>query len=301
MQPSSRHSPVLLQTVLHALQPHSGECVLDATLGLGGHAAAFLEAIAPNGTLIGFDADAKNLSDASEHLREFSDRLTVHHCNFGEIGTVALPPLDIIFADLGLSSPHVDDPERGFSFRESSPLDLRFDQSTGVSAEELIRQSDTAVLKTIFRDFGELYQEAHRLAGALAGKTFVRTTDVTHAVEQAFGYRAKRILPQVFQSLRIAVNDELTMLDRFLVLAPLLLQMGGRIGIISFHSLEDRRVKQAFRALVTPIKNDVTGQVAIPALFEEISHKAMIASAEECADNPRARSAKFRAVRRLSF
>jgi len=169
-----------------------------------------------------------------------------------------------------------------------------------MTASELLRQSDVSAIKVILRDFGELFRDAHRLAITLAGQSFEKTTDLVHAVEQLLGYRAKRILPQIFQALRIAVNDELTMLDAFLAEAPLLLKPGGRIGMISFHSLEDRRVKQAFRALSTSVKDPVTGQVAVPASFVELSRKPMVASPEECADNPRARSAKFRVLRRVS-
>ncbi len=300
MPASSHHIPVLLSTVLASLAPQSGDSVLDATLGLGGHAEALLRATSPHGTLVGLDADAKNLASSQERLSSFDGRTTFYHCNFGKLAQLQLPPFDIILADLGLSSPHIDDPARGFTFREPAPLDLRFDSSTGMTASELLRQSDVSAIKVILRDFGELFRDAHRLAITLAGQSFEKTTDLVHAVEQLLGYRAKRILPQIFQALRIAVNDELTMLDAFLAEAPLLLKPGGRIGMISFHSLEDRRVKQAFRALSTSVKDPVTGQVAVPASFVELSRKPMVASPEECADNPRARSAKFRVLRRVS-
>ena len=299
MQSTIRHRPVLLETVLRSLVPLSGESVLDATLGLGGHAEALLEETGPDGTLIGLDADAMNLAAAQMRLSAFAGRTTFHHCNFGTIADLALAPFDIILADLGLSSPHLDDPNRGFTFREPAPLDLRFDHSSGMSASELVQQSDVSALKIILRDNGELYQEAHRLAITLAGRSFAKTTDLAQAVEGLFGFRAKRILPQIFQALRIAVNDELVMLDIFLEEAPRLLKPGGRLGIISFHSLEDRRVKQAFRALSTPFKDTLTGQVSVPASFTELSRKPMVASPEECADNPRARSAKFRVLRSL--
>ncbi len=294
-----RHLPVLLQPVLDALAPQPGETVLDATLGLGGHARELLEATGPDGWLIGLDADAVNLQEAAQRLEPFADRLSLHHANFGRIADLALPPLDIILADLGLSSPQLDDPARGFSFRHAGPLDLRFDQSSGIPASVLVHEADPAALKTIFRDYGELHKEAHRLAGALAGRHFARTTDLAAAVEDAFGYLAKRMLPQVFQALRIAVNDEMATLDAFLSAAPGLLAPGGRLGIISFHSLEDRKVKRAFRALATPVKDPLTGQVAVPASFAELFRKPIVASAEESEDNPRARSAKFRVLRRL--
>jgi 16S rRNA (cytosine1402-N4)-methyltransferase len=294
-----RHTPVLLRTALDALSPQPGENVLDVTLGLGGHARAFLEATAPHGRLIGLDADARNLADATVRLQPWRDRLELHHINFGKMATLALPPLSLIFADLGLSSPHVDDPARGFSFRQSGPLDLRFDQSTGRPASEFLQDALPADLVAVFREYGELHREAHRLAEGLAGRSFATTLSLASAVESLFGFRAKRLLPQVFQALRIAVNDELHMLDALLADAPRRLAPGGRLGIISFHSLEDRRVKQAFRSLSAPIKDPFTGTIAVPATFAEVSRRPLVASEEEIADNPRARSAKLRVLRRI--
>jgi 16S rRNA (cytosine1402-N4)-methyltransferase len=292
------HIPVLLPTVLEVLQPQEGDSVLDVTLGLGGHAEAFLQKIGPNGRLTGIDADPANLLLAEERLKPFAPAALFVHANFAQIPTLGLSPFDIIFADLGVSSPHFDDPERGFSFRFDGPLDLRYDRSIGLTAADLIRSLEDEPLAGIFCDYGELVREAGRLGRGLAGKEFATTTALRTAVEELFGYRAKQILPQVFQALRIAVNDEMGALRTFLETAPTLLKTGGRIGVLSYHSLEDRMVKQSFKDLCEPIRDDLTGQVTVPAPFELMTRKAIQATEQEIAENQRSRSVRFRAVRK---
>lgn len=292
------HIPVLEDTVLSLLAPQSGETVLDVTLGLAGHATRFLEATAPTGRLYGLDADVKNLAFATQKLSVFGDRVKLHHLNFGQIQELILPPLDILFADLGLSSPHVDDPERGFTFRADSPLDLRFDQSVGLSASEFLERSTEDDIAQIMRDFGELYQPARRIGKELAGKTFRTSTELRAVIEAVFTFKAKSMLPQIFQALRMAVNNELGVLQTLLETGPTLLSTGGRMGVISFHSLEDRMVKQAFRALITPEKDPITGKISKEASFELVTPKAVVPDAAEITANPRARSVKFRILRR---
>lgn len=294
------HVPVLLEEVLSALQPAAGERVLDVTLGLGGHASAFLRAVGPSGSLTALDADADNMMIARRRLEETGGLFELRHVNFGRIAELDLQPFDVIFADLGLSSPHLDDATRGFSFRFEGPLDLRFDRTGGKTAADLIEASDEEDLAGVFRTYGELWKEAGKLSRALTGKRWNTTTDLKNAVEQAFGFRAKQILPQVFQALRIAVNDELHALSELLRVGPALLAPGGRMGVISFHSLEDRMVKQTFRALCEPVKDEITGKVSIPAGFELLTKKALQPSDDEIAANQRARSAKFRAIRRAA-
>lgn len=293
-----RHIPVLHTTVLKVLAPAPGETVLDVTLGLGGHAQAFLSAIGPTGLLIGLDADPRNLTLAAK-LLDGKGPVKLIHANFRALDTLPLPPLDIVFADLGLSSPHVDDPTRGFTFRSEAPLDLRYDPENGRSASELIGVSTPDELFTIFSTFGEFPGSA-RLGRVLAGKSVATTTALKGIVEQVFGYRAPKLLPQVFQALRIAVNDELGALRCLLDAAPRLLSSRGRIGILSYHSLEDRLVKHAFRSLCTPEKNPETGKTVRPASFALLTPKPLTASSAEIADNPRARSVKFRAILRVS-
>jgi len=287
---------------MEILNPQAGETVLDCTVGLGGHAKAFLERIAclpkpwcrrgPKWQLIGVDADEMNLNVARKNLKEYKNVELVQG-NFRNIfsDTLSIPlhpsgmEYDIIFADLGLSSPHIDDPKRGFTYREDAPLDLRFDQSQGTRAAELIARISKEELANILFQFGEL-RESRRLADYIRASDIQTTSNLKTCVEDAVGWRAKKLLPQVFQALRIAVNDELKALEVLLREGPKLLTSGGRMGIISYHSLEDRMVKQAFRSLD-------------PSTYQILTKKPICPSEEEVKHNPRSRSAKFRAIKRL--
>lgn len=297
MFPAYAHTPVLLASVLSLLAPRKGEAVLDVTLGLGGHASAFLEGIGTTGTFIGLDADASNLEEARRRLARYPNT-AFHHGNFGELASLKFPAQDIVFADLGLSSPHVDDPERGFSFRSAGPLDLRFDRSRGLPASAWILAASLHDLMRALSEYGEL-KNVRKLAEELKAHPHETTSSVVRSAEKIYGWRAPSILPQVFQALRIAVNDELMQLDHLLTAGPALLKPGGRMGVISYHSLEDRRVKRVFRALAAPSRDERTGQDSAPAFFELLTRKALVPTAEEIAANPRARSAKFRVIRRM--
>ncbi len=298
------HTPVLHSDVLQILAPCLGETVLDCTLGLAGHAAAFLEATAPNGRLIGIDADRRNLDAAAENLRPFGNRVELHCMNFRDVTTLSSLPVDIVFADLGLSSPHVDDPERGFTFRASGPLDLRYDQSSGQTAAEFLQNASEEQITRVLQEFGEL-PRSRSLAKALhlhfrsgnPPSAGWNTGNVVACVEKVFTYRAPNVLPQVFQALRIAVNDELGALRSLLDALPMLLKPGGRCGITSYQSLEDRMVKRHFRFLATPTIDERTGQVVTAAPWELLTRKGVSASADEIGRNPRSRSARFRAIR----
>lgn len=292
-----RHQSVLHSTVLELLRPLPGETVLDATLGLGGHAASFAEAIGEGGRLIGLDADAENLALARERLAHVPCSMDLRHVNFSQLPALALPPVDILFADLGLSSPHLDDPARGFSFRNDGPLDLRFDRTRGETARELLRRIDADTLAHLLRRYGEM-KGAFRLATAIAGRDVPTTAGLRAIVEAVFGFRAPSLLPQIFQAIRIAVNDELGALETLLEAGPRLLAPGGRMGVISFHSLEDRLVKHVFRALCTPRRDALTGQISHPAAYTLLTPKPVVPSTEEISSNPRARSAKLRIIHR---
>lgn len=293
----SAHVPVLLREVLTLLAPQKGETVLDVTLGTGGHAEAFLEQIGGEGTLIGLDADMQNLARAESRLRAREGHVDCRHANFRDIAGLGLPPVDVLFADLGLSSPHVDDPGRGFTFRTEAPLDLRYDRTHGLSAAAWLAQVSEEEITRCLRLCGEL-SSARRFARALKERQPATTTAVVLVAESVYRWRAKILLPQIFQALRIAVNDELGSLDRLLVTAPSLLKPGGRMGIISYHSLEDRRVKQTFRLLVTPPKHPDTGQDLHAADFTLLTRKAVVPSDEEQHRNSRSRSAKLRVIMR---
>ncbi len=289
--------------MLAYLHPAPGETVLDATLGLGGHASVFAEAVGPKGKLIALDADESNIALARETLKPYVDRVAIYHRNFSGITGLLPLTVDVLFADLGVSSPHLDDPERGFTFRADAPLDMRYDRTRGKTAADFLREAEFGEIADVLRRYGEVAMPG-RLANALherfSGDGPQTTAEAKAAVESVVGYRAPSILPQVFQALRIRVNDELGALEALLAAIPELMAPGGRCGIISYHSLEDRLVKHAFRALTTPVKDETTGQIAAAAPFELLTRKAVVPSDEEIAVNPRARSAKFRVIRRTN-
>ena len=293
------HDPVLLQEVLTLLAPKPGERICDVTLGLGGHAAALIKGAEPGGTLIGIDADPKNLEEAGRRLNPLKASVRLHHANFRDLVAVLEAPVDILFADLGVSSPHFDDPKRGFSFRNEGPLDLRFDQTSGVSAAEWIAASDEGVIARALQEWGEL-RGAGRIANAMIRRQPKTTKQLQECVEEALGWRAASAMAQVFQAVRIAVNDELQSLQALLAAGPRLLRPGGRFAVISYHSLEDRLTKQAFRALVTVQKDPHTGQDIETAMYRLLTKKAVIPSQEETRRNPRARSAKLRVIMKTS-
>lgn len=295
----SPHIPVLLEEVLRTLAPAPGERVLDCTLGLGGHAAAFLSSIGQQGEYIGIEADATNLSSARKNLRPWYGQCTLYHTNFRDIPSLLLPQVEIVFADLGLSSPHLDNPERGFSFRYDAPLDMRFDASYGEPASVMIKGASAEELTRVFSVYGEL-ERSKTLASMVLQSSPKTTQDLRRIVEQCYVWRAPRVLPQVFQALRIWVNDECGALEQLLLFAPTLLKPGGRMGIMSYHSLEDRAVKHIFRTLCTPCRDPLTGAIATPAPFMRLTKKPVRPSASEQEHNPRSRSARFRAIRRIA-
>lgn len=299
MNNANSHTSVLLPETIALLDPKPHESLLDVTLGLGGHAKAVLERTGPDGILIGIDDDQDNISIARERLAVFGDRVLLLHANFGHLGTMRLAAQDMILADLGLSSPHIDLPERGFTFRSDAPLDMRYDRTSGESASAFLERVDIGELTTILSRYGEI-----RFAGALA-RAIKRlrpqtTFGLSKAVEEIFTYRTTKVLPQVFQAVRMAVNREVEALESFLAVAPHLLQPGGRLVVISYHSIEDRLVKHAFRALATPVLDPTTGAIAKEAPFTELTRKCIVPSPVEIGNNPRSRSAKLRAIQKSS-
>ena len=291
------HTPVLLSEVLELLYPEPGARILDCTVGLGGHSKALLECNSDS-TLVALDADQQNLNRAKNHLEPFGDRVDFFHKNFIDVTEQQLGTFDIIFADLGISSVHLDDPQKGFSFRNDGPLDMRLDQSSGITAAEHISQSSEEDLANTFYHFGEIRQ-SRKLATAVKQALPKTTLELSTLCEDLFGFRAKNILPQVFQALRIAVNAELDALQVLLQIGPTMLNTGGKLGIISFHSLEDRMVKQTFRSLSTPEIDDTTGQVSKEAPFTLVTKKAVKPTEEEVEVNPRSRSARLRVLQRI--
>lgn len=291
------HRPVLLNETLEFLAPKTGDSVLDVTLGLGGHSRAFLEMIGTGGALTGLDADSDNLQTAKENLETFAENTTFIHSNFERLEELDIGTFDMIFADLGLSSPHLDNPEKGFSIRADGPLDMRFNRTEGPTAADWISSSTEEELADIFFRYGEIRQ-SRKLAAVLKTDKPKTTFELNASCEHVFHHKTASFLPQVFQSLRIAVNNELHALEVLLHRGPEILNSNGRIGIISFHSLEDRMVKQAFKALATPKIDDTTGAVSKEADFELVTRKVVKPTEEEVQENPRSRSALLRVLRK---
>jgi 16S rRNA (cytosine1402-N4)-methyltransferase len=297
----SLHQPVLLQQTLALLAPRAGGRYADLTLGLGGHAEAVLEASGPDGRLHGFDRDADALALARQHLQRFGDRVSFHHAPFSEaraaLTQAGALPLDGCLADLGVSSPQLDRAERGFSFKRSGPLDMRMDQSRGESAAEYLARVEEDELVGVLRDLGE-ERFAKRIARFIVedrGKEpLVTTGDLAALVARAVPRREHHKDPatRTFQALRIVVNGELAELERLLEQLPACLAPGGRLAVISFHSLEDRMVKWRFRALAEPKGGEQR--------FRIVTKKPVTAEEDELAANPRARSAKLRVLERVA-
>ena len=251
------HTPVLLVEVSDYLKPEPNKRFIDGTVGLGGHAATLLSQALPGGRLLGIDRDATNLERAKLRLTEFKESVVLVCDSYANMRAQAdahgFTSVDGILLDLGFSSVHVDDPQRGFSFQSDGPLDMRYDLSQALTAQEIVNTWTEDELARIFRVYGEELQ-ARRFAQAIVQartlEPLVRTKELAELIARTSSHRGK-IHPatQVFQALRIAVNDELGTLERVLPDCVDLLVSGGRLVIISFHSLEDRLVKQFFKTM----------------------------------------------------
>ncbi len=283
------------------MQPRPDGLYVDCTAGAGGHAAALLAAGA--GRLIAMDRDGAALEAARERLSGAGGRVELVHADFRELARVlgqrGVAAVDGVLADLGVSSLQLDTAERGFSFRQDGPLDMRMDRSSGVPVADLIRTSDEATLADVIFRFGE-ERHARRIARAIvqarARQPLTRTAELASVVRRAAGGRGwQRIDPatRTFQALRIWVNRELEGLDGFIEAAVAALRVGGRLVVIAFHSLEDRIVKRTLRALSAPRANG-------GATIRLLTRKPVVPGLEETARNPRARSARLRAVERIA-
>lgn len=287
------HEPVLLAETLAQLAPRSGGLYVDVTLGRAGHAEAILEASAPDGRLIGIDRDPRAIDESAPRLARFGARATLLHGAFAELRSLlaraGAARVDGLLADLGVSSPQLDDPERGFSFRADGPLDMRMDPHGGETARELIARLDERELAHLLYRFGEERRAraiARSIKRAADEGRMNGTTELRQAVVRAVGpRRAGGIDPatRTFLALRIAVNGEIEQLEALLEAIPDVLEDGAVAAIISFHSLEDRAVKRAFRG---------------DPRLEPTTKKPIVPSGDERARNPRSRSAKLRAARR---
>jgi 16S rRNA (cytosine1402-N4)-methyltransferase len=306
----SPHTPVLYREVIENAAASAGELWVDCTLGRGGHAEGLLEA---GVRLIGFDRDPDALSYCARRLERFGDRFTPVHADFRELSArlsaLGVSAVDGVLADLGVSSPQLDEAARGFSFSASGPVDMRMDPTAGPSAADLIATLDEPALARALHEYGE-EPLARPIARALkawwaagGGDTLSLAAAVEAATPARVRYQLKKHpATRTFQALRILVNDELGALEELISAAPPLLAPGGRLLVISFHSLEDRALKVAFRALSEPPQPPRRGLPPPPGAapsFEARPRKSIPPADDELEVNPRARSAKLRVLRRL--
>jgi len=293
-----QHVPVLLDEVLEYLNVRPGGVIVDATLGLAGHSSEIARRLGPKGTLIGFDRDPQAMELAKARLEELRAELG------SEMPTVRLVPkafseakneiepgsLDGLLADFGVSSLQLDEAHRGFSFRSEGPLDMRMDTRTGETAGQVVNQEDENELANLIYEFGE-ERRSRRIARAIVrARPITTTAELARVISAAApSMKGDKIHPatRTFQALRIRVNDELGEIRTLLESAPSLLKPGGRLVLISFHSLEDRLVKDAFR------------EAGRSGVYEVLTKKPVVAGEEEESRNPRSRSAKMRAVEKV--
>lgn len=308
--PEFRHQSVLLEEVLEALRPASGQLFLDGTLGAGGHAEGILERSSPEGRLIGLDRDEAALEAAAQRLNRFGARVELHRANYVEAGRYTTEEsCDGILLDLGVSSPQLDVAGRGFSFMREGPLDMRMDRRDRVTAADIVNTWPEDELANLFWELGE-ERASRRIANAIAKRRAVRkfetTLELAGLVEQVLGRGKQKIHPatRVFQALRMEVNRELDALQDGLEVCWRLLKPGGRLAVITFHSLEDRTVKEFGRELSRDYV--VEGDADVPEfrqprdpLARWVSRKPITASDAELKANPRSRSAKLRVLEKL--
>jgi 16S rRNA (cytosine1402-N4)-methyltransferase len=298
-----RHVPVLLKDVLEVLSPQPGQVIVDCTLGLGGHSAALLERVGTSGRIVGIDFDPGNIAlarTALEKVNGAGGNFNLIHNNFAALPTVlqqlGLEKVDAVLADLGVASPQIDDPARGFSYRRPGPLDMRMDPSRGKPASELVNRMKEAELAAAFLEFGD-ETDAPQIAELIVRRRKVRPITTTQelmaivceardfTIERGVGAKLHPAA-RTFQALRILVNREMANLERLLSVLPDVLKPGGTAAIISFHSGEDRRVKDAFR------------DARRGGIYSDVSPLLIVADEAEQKANPRARSAKLRWARR---
>lgn len=296
--------------VLKALQPKPGGIYVDGTLGGAGHAAAVLAASSPTGRLLACDRDGVALEAAAKRLAEFAGRFELRRGNFAELSEwVPAESCDGVLLDLGVSSPQLDVAERGFSFLNDGPLDMRMDTRQPLTAATLLNRASADELARIFWEYGD-ERESRRFARAIVHdreqRPFTRTRQLAELIERLSPRGGRKAHPatRVFQALRIAVNDEIGALHRGLDGALKILKPGGRLAVITFHSLEDRVVKQWGRARARDYT--VAGEVDVPELrtprvpeVKLVTRKAIAPSETELAENPRSRSAQLRVMEKI--
>ena len=314
MEKDYGHKPVLLDECLDALAIRPDGIYLDGTLGRAGHSLEILRRLT-TGRLIGIDRDMTAIEAAKERLAEFGDRVTLVHSNFSEVGSVleqlGVDGVDGMLFDLGVSSPQLDEAHRGFSYMQDAPLDMRMDSTAALDAHEVVNTWSGDELKRILRDYGEeryAAQIARAIVRARENKPIETTLELVEIIRSAMPAAALREkqhpAKRSFQAIRIAVNGELDALPPMLEAATKGLRPGGRLAVITFHSLEDRIVKQTMRELATGCTCPSSFPVCVcgnkPKL-ELVSRKPIVSGEAELEENPRARSAKLRVAQRTEF
>jgi 16S rRNA (cytosine1402-N4)-methyltransferase len=303
------HQPVLYQEIILALHPQSTGRYVDCTVGAGGHASGILEASAPDGKLLGFDVDPQALELAADRLRPFGERTILVKSSYvhlkEQLQKLGWQNVNGILADLGVSSMQIDTPSRGFSFQKEGPLDMRFDPSQPLRAESLVNSAPEHELADIIWRYGE-EPLSRRIARAICeARPFQTTTELAEVIQRSVGRKGK-IHPatRTFQALRMAVNKELETLETFLPQAVEALAPGGRLAVISFHSLEDRLVKQFMlresRDCICPPEQP-TCTCGHQASLKIITKHPVVGNDNEVLDNPRSRSAKLRVAEKLNL
>jgi len=304
----SPHLPVLYKEIIHALQPKQGGRYVDGTLGAGGHARGILEACAPDGQLLGLDVDPQALAIARETLAPYEHRAHLAQASYTTLSTqlksLEWDSVDGIVLDLGASSMQFDTAERGFSFMQDAPLDMRFGPHAIQTAADIVNNYAELELADLIYEYGE-ERNSRKIARAIVNKRPLHTTrELVAAIEAVSPRRGERVHPatKTFQALRIAVNEELSSIRTVLPQAVAGLRSGGRLAVISFHSLEDRIVKEFFKEQSKDLINPPYEQIYKEernAVLKEVTRKPITPSEEETKNNPRARSAKLRIAEKI--
>ena len=304
------HIPVLFNETIEMLDCKPGDIIVDGTLGGGGHAQAILERILPGGTLIGIDRDPDALEAASRRLDKYQDSLITVHDNFANLESIldklGIEVIDGMIMDLGVSSYQLDKGSRGFSYQSDAPLDMRMDPTQELSAHDVVNKYDERRLARIISQYGE-EKWAARIAKFIVNNRPINTTEeLAQVIKAAIPAKARRRRPhpakRTFQAIRIEVNKELEILEGAIESAVSKLRPGARLCIITFHSLEDRIVKNTFRKLQNPCSCPPNAPICIcgnQPLVKVITRKPIIPSEQEISQNPRSRSAKLRACQKL--
>jgi 16S rRNA (cytosine1402-N4)-methyltransferase len=304
------HNPVLMQEVLQALRPQAGQRFVDGTIGGAGHAEAILRSSAPTGWLYGFDRDGAALAACQARLADFSNRCELRQANFADMGQwVAPASCDGVLLDLGVSSPQLDQAGRGFSFQQDGPLDMRMDQRQELTAARLLQDTEPRELANLFWEYGG-EANSRRIAQAIAmdrgTRPLERTRQLAELIERISPRAGRKTHPatKVFQALRIAVNDEIGSVRRGLDAALGVLRPGGRLAVITFHSLEDRVVKDYGRRLARDYEPSPGVDVPEmrqprPAQVKWLTRKAILPGGAEVKANPRSRSAQLRVLEKI--